>query len=256
MTGCYSRLKAWLELEKNNDLLETDLTSWQQTYSWVWNVEPSRGRFALWDRGLNRAEHISARHDQLAFLSRSDLPPSPNAFKIFVRWIQTRLFYACYAISFTTMAAGPVSIHFVCGETRRPAGNCFATPVLVGRDATAAIVVNEMRETAVSQEPLCNISKRLDWSNGEKVEEKCLLKESSTGSHFILSLSLSLSLSLFLILFILNQRFDELIWFILKAVELPHGESNTAVRVPNPNHQPWRRMYLSWQVRRGLFLQS
>ena len=47
------------------------------------------------------------------------------------------------------MAARPVSIHFVCGETRRPAGNCFATPVLVGRDATAAIVVNEMRETAV-----------------------------------------------------------------------------------------------------------
>ena len=59
-----------------------------------------------------------------------------------------RLFYAWDAISFTTMAAGPVSIHFVCGETRRPAGNCFATPVLVGRDATAAIVVNEMRETA------------------------------------------------------------------------------------------------------------
>ena len=62
-----------------------------------------------------------------------------------------RLFYAWDAISFTTMAAGPVSIHFVCGETRRPAGNCFATPVLVGRDATAAIVVNEMRETAVSR---------------------------------------------------------------------------------------------------------
>ena len=63
----------------------------------------------------------------------------------------TQLFYAWDAISFTTMAAGPVSIHFVCGETRRPAGNCFATPVLVGRDATAAIVVNEMRETAVYQ---------------------------------------------------------------------------------------------------------
>ena len=47
------------------------------------------------------------------------------------------------------MAAGPVSVHFVCGETRRPAGNCFATPVLVCRDVTAAIVVNEMRETAV-----------------------------------------------------------------------------------------------------------
>ena len=47
------------------------------------------------------------------------------------------------------MAAGPVSIHFVWGETRQPAGNCFTTPVLVGRDATAAIVVNEMRETAV-----------------------------------------------------------------------------------------------------------
>ena len=60
-----------------------------------------------------------------------------------------RLFQAWDAISFTTMAAGPVSIHFVCGETRRPAGNCFTTPVLVGRDATAAIVVNEMRETAV-----------------------------------------------------------------------------------------------------------
>ena len=63
-----------------------------------------------------------------------------------------RLFYAWDAISFTTMAAGPVSIHFVCGESRRPAGNCFATRlllVLVGWDATAAIVVNEMRETAV-----------------------------------------------------------------------------------------------------------
>ena len=44
----------------------------------------------------------------------------------------SRLFYAGNAISFTTMAAGPVSINFVCGETRRPAGNCFATPVLVG----------------------------------------------------------------------------------------------------------------------------
>ena len=42
------------------------------------------------------------------------------------------------------------SIHFVCGETRRTAGNCFATPVLGGRGATAAIVVNEMRETAVT----------------------------------------------------------------------------------------------------------
>ena len=63
-------------------------------------------------------------------------------------WCRTvaQLFYAWDAISFTTMAAGPVSIHFVCGETGRPAGNCFATPVLVGRDATAAIVVNEMRE--------------------------------------------------------------------------------------------------------------
>ena len=41
VTGCYSRLKAWLELEKNNDFLEIDLTSWQQTYSWIRNVEPS-----------------------------------------------------------------------------------------------------------------------------------------------------------------------------------------------------------------------
>ena len=65
------------------------------------------------------------------------------------RALTTRLFYAWDAISFTTMAAEPVSIHFVCGETRRPAGNCFATPVLVGRDVTAAIVVNAMRETAV-----------------------------------------------------------------------------------------------------------
>ena len=41
VTGCYSRLKAWLELENNNDFLEIDLTSWQQTYSWIRNVEPS-----------------------------------------------------------------------------------------------------------------------------------------------------------------------------------------------------------------------
>ena len=59
------------------------------------------------------------------------------------------------------------------------------------------------------------------------MEEKCLSKESSTGSHFIISLSL------FLILFILNQRYDELIQFILKAVELPHGEPNAAKGVPN-----------------------
>ena len=36
-----TELKAWLGLEKNNDFLEIDLTSWQQTYSWIWNVEPS-----------------------------------------------------------------------------------------------------------------------------------------------------------------------------------------------------------------------
>ena len=41
VTGGYSRLKAWLELEKNNDFLEIDLKSWQQTYSWIRNVEPS-----------------------------------------------------------------------------------------------------------------------------------------------------------------------------------------------------------------------
>ena len=50
------------------------------------------------------------------------------------------------------------------------------------------------------------------------------------------SLSLSLSLSLFLILFILNQRYDELIRFKLQAVELPHGEANAAVGVPNLTH--------------------
>ena len=43
----------------------------------------------------------------------------------------------------------------------------------------------------------------------------------------------NLSLSLFLILFILNQRYDELIRFILKVVELLHGEPNVAVGVPN-----------------------
>ena len=50
------------------------------------------------------------------------------------------------------------------------------------------------------------------------------------------NLSLSLSLSLFLILFILNQHYDELIRFTLKAVELPHGEPNAAVGVPNLTH--------------------
>ena len=48
------------------------------------------------------------------------------------------------------------------------------------------------------------------------------------------SFSLSLSLSLLHILFLLNQLY-ELIRFTLKVVELPHGESNTAVRVPNLN---------------------
>ena len=47
------------------------------------------------------------------------------------------------------------------------------------------------------------------------------------------NLSLSLPLSLSLILFILNQRYDELIRFILKVVELLHGEPNVAVGVPN-----------------------
>ena len=70
-----SRLKAWLELEKNNDLLEADLTSWHETYSWIWHVEPSWGRFALSDWG--KTELSTSLHDQLASLSRSDLPPPP-----------------------------------------------------------------------------------------------------------------------------------------------------------------------------------
>ena len=41
------------------------------------------------------------------------------------------------------------------------------------------------------------------------------------------------NLSLFLILFIPNQRYDELIRFILKVVELLHGKPNVAVGVPN-----------------------
>ena len=41
------------------------------------------------------------------------------------------------------------------------------------------------------------------------------------------------SFSLYFLFCWLNQRYDELIRFILKAVELPHGESNTAVRLPN-----------------------
>ena len=80
---------------------------------------------------LNRAEHISARHDQLAFLSRSDLSPQmPSKFSRY-----------------------------------------------------------RFRVTSVQ-----HLWKA--YSKGEKVEEKCLSKESSTGSHFITSLSLSLSLSL------------------------------------------------------------
>ena len=63
------------------------------------------------------------------------------------------------------MAAGPVSIHFVFGETRQSAGNCFATPVLVGRDVTATIVVNKMRETAVRR--LLVDKPRMICSNGQ-----------------------------------------------------------------------------------------
>ena len=120
---------------------------------------------------LNIAEHISsARHDQLAFLSRSDLSPQmPSKFSRY-----------------------------------------------------------RFRETTVQ-----HLWKA--WSKDEKVEEKCLSKESSTGSHFIISLSL------FLILFILNQRYDELIRFISKVVELLHGEPNVAVGVPNLpiSHEEW-----------------
>ena len=54
----------------------------------------------------------------------------------------------CLGCHFIYNNGGQARFHSL-GETRRPAGNCFATPVLVGRDATAAIVVNEMRETAV-----------------------------------------------------------------------------------------------------------
>ena len=59
----------------------------------------------------------------------------------------TGLLYAWDAFFIYNNGGRALSIHFVCGETRRPAGNCFATPVLVGRDTTAAIVVNEMRES-------------------------------------------------------------------------------------------------------------
>ena len=119
---------------------------------------------------LNRAEHISARHDQLAFLSRSDLSPQ--------------------------------------------------MPSKLSRYRFRVTSVQHLWKA---------------WSKDEKVEEKCLSKESSTGSHFIISLSL------FLILFILNQRYDELIRFILKVVELLHGEPNVAVGVLNLpiSHEEW-----------------
>ena len=122
---------------------------------------------------LNRAEHISARHDQLAFLSRSNLSPQMPSKRSRYRFRVTSVQHLWKA-----------------------------------------------------------------WSKDEKVEEKCLSKESSTGSHFIISLSLSLSLSYF---FILNQRHDELIRFILKVVELLYGEPNMAVGVPNLpiSHEEW-----------------
>ena len=64
---------------RNDDFLEIDLTSWQQTYAGYGMWSPAEEDSPCWR--LNRAEHISARHDQLAFLSRSDLSPKmPSKF--------------------------------------------------------------------------------------------------------------------------------------------------------------------------------
>ena len=60
----------------------------------------------------------------------------------------------------------------------------------------------------------------------------------------------NLSLSLFLTLFILNQRYDELIRFILKVVELLHAEPNVAVGVSNlPISHEDRCAYFSSSLR-------
>ena len=116
--------------------------------------------------------------DDSAARSAKSWPPVTFAWVI-LAW--PRLFYAWDAISFTTMAAGPVSIHFVCGETRRPAGDCFATPVLVGRDATAAIVVNEMRETAVVA--ACTIG----MSTSILAGNLCFLRQKLVTSFLVIS---------------------------------------------------------------------
>ena len=35
------KIEGLARVGENNDFLEIVLTSWQQTYSWIWNVEPS-----------------------------------------------------------------------------------------------------------------------------------------------------------------------------------------------------------------------
>ena len=60
----------------------------QQTYSWIWNVEPSWGRFALFEAKESLA-HLSmiSLHSWASQIS----PPPQNAFKIFPLWIQSNL---------------------------------------------------------------------------------------------------------------------------------------------------------------------
>ena len=65
---------------ENNDFLEIDLTSWQQTYSWIRNVEPSWGRFALLEAKQSWA-HLGTAWSACFLQQIRSLPP--NALKIF-----------------------------------------------------------------------------------------------------------------------------------------------------------------------------
>ena len=77
------RPSAWLKLGKNNDYLEIDLTSWQQTYSWIWNVELSWGRFALFEATQSLAHLSTAWSACIPWAAQITPPPKKkNSFKI------------------------------------------------------------------------------------------------------------------------------------------------------------------------------
>ena len=107
-------------------------------------------------------------------LYRQQIPRVSHIFRT-EKYQENLVSFVAKPLSFSTEA----SIHFVCGETRPQVGNRLATCILGGRSYPAAILVNEVRETAVSSYRRSSLSLLAANSSG------CLFGKAAHSPGFV-----------------------------------------------------------------------